>query len=125
MTISFPSFFLMSWGKRRDVPGAIFLHSLIHTHTGQKKKGKMCSWVGPQNSHAFLPGMRELFPHFIFLALTQKKEWRSQRVTVSETIHNMFRYTFDCSYYHNASSIFTVGKIYVLYCNIKNNYNKQ
>ena len=49
MIVSFPSFcfFLMTWGTKIDVPEAIFLHRLIHTHTGQDKRGKMGSWVAP------------------------------------------------------------------------------
>ena len=80
---------------------------------------------GPLNSHAFIPGMRELFTHFTLLELTEKKEWKSKRVTVFETIQKVFGYVFDYSYYYKASSLFSqLGKYNAFYCNLKNNYNK-
>ena len=110
MIISFPSFFYDLGYKNRCAWSNFSSQACSHTHwAGQERENGFVG--GPLNSHAFIPGTRESFPHFTLLELTEKKEWKSRRVTVFETIQKVFGYIFDCSYYHKASSFFSqLGK---------------
>ena len=110
MIISFPSFFYDLGYKNRCAWSNFSSQVCSHTHwAGQERENGFVG--GPLNSHAFIPGTRESFPHFTLLELTEKKEWKSKRVTVFETIQKVFGYIFDCSYYHKASSFFSqLGK---------------
>ena len=105
-----PSFFYDLGYKNRCAWSNFSSQACSHTHwAGQERENGFVG--GPLNSHAFIPGTRESFPHFTLLELTEKKEWKSRRVTVFETIQKVFGYIFDCSYYHKASSFFSqLGK---------------
>ena len=125
MIISFPSFFFYDLGYKNRCAWSNF-SSQAYSHTywaGQEREDGFVS--GPLNSRAFIPGMKESFPHFTLLELTEKKEWKSNEGYCIWNNSKSVGYIFDCFYYHKASSFFfTVGKVYIFYCNLKNNNNK-